>query len=270
MRISQFRTPVLFTFLLGGCGTAVTREFHYSVQKKIVYKNVDQQALTGDLYTPDYVGKKPAIIVVHGGGWDSRAGQMTEIAASLAEVGFVVFNITYRLAPEALYPKAVEDVLDAVRFIQAHADDYEVDTKRLGGWGYSAGSQLILMVGLDSANGLKAIVAGGTPADFTAWPDSPIIHKYIGKTLAEAPDVWREASPVNHVKKESPPVFLYHGEWDKIVEPEQMAYMEKALKDKGVEVKTHTVSWTGHIAVYLFSKKSIRLGAEFLRAHLHK
>jgi acetyl esterase/lipase len=95
------------------------------------------------------------------------------------------------------------------------------------------------MAGLDPAMHVQAIVAGGTPADFPFWPHSPIITKYIGKSYADAKQTWEEASPINHVSENSPPVFLYHGHNDHLVEVEQMYKMRDALEHKNVEVKTY-------------------------------
>ena len=74
--------------------------------------------------------------------------------------------------------------------------------------------------------------------------------------------------PVNFkVSENSPPVFLYHGAWDRLVEPEQMDMMAAALQKKNREVKTYKASLLGHIAVYLFSYSSVTQGIEFLKAH---
>jgi acetyl esterase/lipase len=241
----------------------------FRVLKNIIYKTVDGIEIKGDIYLPEVIGKKPAVLVVHGGSWASRAGDMTEMSRDLAGSGFVVFNIAYRLAPESLYPKAVEDIRDAIQFMRNHGSEFEIDPNEISAWGYSAGSQLVLMAGLDPMLKLKAIVAGGTPADFTAWPYSPIIRKFTGKTFQEAPELWKEASPVNHVESNSPPVFLYHGHNDHLVEVEQMYRMRDALTAKNVEVKTYEVPILGHIFVYLFSQKSLKLGVDFIKTHTH-
>jgi acetyl esterase/lipase len=264
----KFKGPALLLCALAACTTPGLKVSDFKIQKNIVYKKVDGIELSGDIYVPTYDGLKPAVVVVHGGGWDSDAGNMIGISEDLARAGYVVFNIRYRLAPKYLYPAAVEDVRDAVSFLNLHASDYQVNTTKIAGWGYSAGSQLILLVGLDPKNNIKAIVAGGTPSKFDLWPDSPIIKKFIGGTYAEKKDVWEEASPVNHVRADSPPVFLYHGKLDQIVELHQMHVMRDELISKGVKVETYEVPGLGHIPVYLFSLKSIKLGIEFLNRQL--
>lgn len=73
----------------------------------------------------------------------------------------------------------------------------KIDFSQLSGWGYSAGAYLILMAGLNPNIGLSKIVAGGTPADLTAWPESPLVIGLLGMPLKENPDLWKQASSVN-------------------------------------------------------------------------
>jgi len=254
-------------FFQTGCGSLASSST-YSVQKDLVFKSVDGVDLKGDLYEPAEKGAKPAVLVVHGGGWDKKTGDMESLCRDLAQAGFVVFNTDYRLAPGSLYPKAVDDVRDSLTWLKAHAEKFEIDPRRISGWGYSAGAHLILLVGLDPSQGLKALVAGGTPADLTAWPDSPLVLKFLGVPRDSHLALWQEASPVNHVEKNSPPVFLYHGEWDHLVEIEQMNKMKAALGSKGVPVETFQVPMMGHVAVYLFSQKSVDKGIEFIKARV--
>lgn len=231
-----------------------------------MYKSIDGVDLKGDLYLPNTEGPKPAVLVVHGGSWSARRGEMTGISKDLANKGFVVFNITYRLAPAFRYPKPVEDVQDALDWLKKQSQI--VNANQVAAWGYSAGSELVLMVGLKPENKLVAIVAGGAPTDFSLWPDSPIIKKYIGATYQERKDLWDEASPVNHVQKDSPPVFLYHGENDDLVEIEQMNRMKSALEKQNRPVVTHQVAFWGHLGTYLWSQESVDLGIQFIKSKL--
>ncbi len=244
--------------------------FDYRLHKHIVYKNSDAQALDGDLYLPEKPGLHPAVVVVHGGGWTNRSGDMTGISERLARAGFAVFNITYRLAPEHRHPAQVNDVSAALQWLYEHAEQYQVDKNRIAGWGYSAGAHLILLAGLDRQQPpfLDTIVAGGTPADLTAWPESPLVLKLIGKPMAEAAAQWRQASPVNHVTEDSPPVFLYHGQWDLLVQHEQMGFMAGALREKQVPVETYTVNLLGHIGTYALGGGAEKRALAFLRQHL--
>lgn len=260
----KFILKLLFlTHLTTSCAMFKTQ--NYRIEKDIVYKTVDQENLTVDVYTPTKKGLKPAVIVVHGGGWKSRSGDMSGICKDLAEAGFVAFNVTYRLAPKNLFPKPLADVKDSITWVQAHASKYQVDPSLISGWGYSAGAHLILMVGLNPDTGLKSIVSGGTPADLTVWPNSDMVNGLLGVTYKENPALWKKASPVNLVEKKSPPVFLYHGVFDKLVEVDQMDKMEAALKAQKIPVETLRINFLGHVAVYFFSQKSVDEGIRFLK-----
>jgi acetyl esterase/lipase len=235
----------------------------------LVYKTVSGLELKADIFSPVGVaGAKPAVLVVHGGSWGSRSGDMEWICRDLARAGFVAVNITYRLAPKFRFPAPVEDVRDAGAWIHAHAAELEVDPKRVAAWGYSAGANLVLLAALDPSAGFRAVVAGGTPANLVPWPDSPVVNDYLGEPLAGHEALWMKASPVNSVRTDSPPVFLYHGASDKIVSSEQEGMMEEALRQKGVPHESYLVPHMGHFLVYLFSQESFERGADFLKRKL--
>src|SRR3546814_13954463 len=67
---------------------------------------------------------------------------MLHIAQALAQRGYVAFSIDYRLAPEHPYPAALDDVRVALKWLDAHADEYDIDRGRLVLWGYLSGAQL--------------------------------------------------------------------------------------------------------------------------------
>ncbi|RYZ99783.1 MAG: alpha/beta hydrolase [Proteobacteria bacterium] len=206
----------------------------------------------------------PAVLLVHGGGWYKRTGDMEGIAKDLARSGYFVFNITYRLAPTHHFPDQVNDVKDAIKFLQREASHLGIDPNRIAGWGYSAGANLIMLAGLDPKNGLRAIVGGGTPANLVPWPDSELVKDFIGGSLAEKRSAWEAASPLLQIKRDSPPIFLYHGKWDNVVEIEQMREFARALRKERVPVETHEVTGGGHLSVYLFSQESVDLAVQFL------
>jgi acetyl esterase/lipase len=225
--------------------------------------------LQAKLYLPDRPGASvAAVVVVHGGSWVRRSGDMDAISRRLAKAGFAAFNISYRSAAQYPYPAAVEDVREAIAWLQRNADRYGIDPDRIGGWGYSAGGQLILRAALDPDIGLSAIVSGGTPARFSYWPESPIITRFIGASYEEKPAIWEDASPVNHVQNGSPPVFLYHGAKDTLVDAIQMDFMEEALRQNGVPVQTRLLETKGHVGTYLFAGEIETQAIAFLHTWL--
>lgn len=260
-----FLTIIFLTVLTtAGCGLmsgAAKRE-------TIVLASAPEE-LRADLYLPKTDGlASPAVVVVHGGSWTRRSGDMASISRQLAEAGLAALNISYRSARQYPYPAAVDDVRDAIDWLKRNADQYGIDPGRIGGWGYSAGGQLILRAGLEPSVGLGAIVSGGTPARFSYWPESPVITRFIGATYAEAPEVWEDASPVNHVEPGSPPVFLYHGEDDDLVDAVQMDFMAQELRAMNVPVQTRLLKDQGHVSTYLFAGEIERQAIDFLKKWL--
>lgn len=97
-----------------------------------------------DVYHLKGVGApQPAIVSIHGGGWvygDKERYQF--YCMNLAQRGFTVVNFTYRLAPEHIFPAALEDVNRVFVWIAEHAEEYCIDKERLFVVGDSAGGQL--------------------------------------------------------------------------------------------------------------------------------
>ena len=83
--------------------------------------------------------KRPAVVLVHGGGFRGGARQSyLPVAIKLAERGYVAATVSYRLAPRHQFPAAVEDVKAAVRYLRANADRFGIDPDRIGAMGGSA------------------------------------------------------------------------------------------------------------------------------------
>jgi acetyl esterase/lipase len=262
---------ILAALIVAGCVTHPDRSTQpYSMQPTVAYTST----MHGDLYLPEGGGPYPAVVVVHGGGWDSRdRSDMDSISRKLARRGYVALNIDYRLAPQFLYPAAVDDVRAAIRWLRTNAERLQIDPDRIGGWGYSAGAHLVALAGAtspDEASRLQAVVAGGTPADLPHYPVSPIISKFIGGTYQEARESWIEASPAAQVSARSAPMFLYHGTWDRLVYVEDAHTMKAALDRAGVPAELYLVRGGGHITTFLFGFGAERAGLDFLDRTLRR
>ena len=256
--------------VIGRAGSAAAPR-EYTVRHGLVYARPDGEALTLDAYIPEGPGPFPGLLVIHGGGWAARRpGDMVHIARALARRGYVALNVIYRLAPKHRYPAAVDDVREAARWARAEAPALKLDPKRLGAWGYSAGAHLAAMLGVapGPVPAAGAVVAGGLPADFSRWPHSPIITPFIGKTYAEAPEVWKEASPVAHAAAGAPPFFLYHGLADRLVEPEQAALMAAALRRAGGRAEFYGLRGLDHTTAFVFDSGAVAAAIDFLDAAL--
>lgn len=237
----------------------------YSVKKDIKYGTHDRHM--GDLYLSQSTGQ-PIVVVVHGGGWSGRSkSDMDTIAESLASHGYNVFNINYRLAPEFKHPAPIDDLEQAIKFLEKEYAS-KIDMNKLGLWGYSAGSHIITYYGLARENRVKAMVAGGAPLDLTWWPYSPIVTPYMGYKMFDNVQGWLEASPVHYLKKGAPPIFMYHGIEDNLVEHSQMTAFDAKARLLGVETEMHHVSFWGHINTFVWSSESVEKGIKFLKRKL--
>lgn len=101
-----------------------------------------------NLYIPEESEDPQLIVLVHGGGFvtnDNMSRQARLMINYFRDNGYAVASVNYRLAQEALYPAAIEDVKAAVRFLRAHADEYGYDAEDIAIWGESAGGYLAMM-----------------------------------------------------------------------------------------------------------------------------
>ncbi len=265
---------VLASASLNSCArppTASQLSSGFSVRKDVVYTGTNwPTSQLADLYLPSSAKPSPAVLLIHGGGWNGTESryQMTGIARSLAKRGYFVMNATYRLTPDWKFPSQTEDLEQAIRFMRANAKGLNIDTARLATFGYSAGGHLAALIGLDPANGVKAIVAGGAPADLSFWTEGKLTGLLLGGSLKGNEEIYREASPVNHVKKGSPPVFIYHGTKDDLVPIEHPKALIAALEKKGIEHETYWIEGRSHIFTHLFPAQAISKAIDFLDKNL--
>jgi acetyl esterase/lipase len=131
----------------------------------IAYATHDGVSLAGDLYLPAGAGPFPALVAVHGGGWQAGVRSAFQYWGPwLAERGYVLFAISYRLAKKGqkTFPQAVHDVLAGVQFVRGNAGQFKVDPERIGLFGASAGAHLASLAAL---GGNAAIFKGAYPQD---------------------------------------------------------------------------------------------------------
>lgn len=123
------------------------------VERDIVYRTAAGVDLRLDVYRPrqDTTGGRPAVVFIHGGGWRMGDKNQSRVRfVELAERGYVVFSVNYRLSGQAVFPACVEDCKAAVRWVRANAAMYNVDTERIGLWGASAGAHLAVLMAVSS------------------------------------------------------------------------------------------------------------------------
>ena len=181
----------------------------------------------GELRVPATKGPHPVAIVVHGGCWLARLGDldpravamdnMRPLAAALTEAGIATWNIEYRRLGNAGggWPGTFRDVGTGADFVRTFARDRQLDLTRVIAIGHSAGAHLALWlasrqklpesselyttdplrlagaVSLDGPADLKATIPLQQPVC-----GAPVITDLIGGTPEQKPQRYRDASPI--------------------------------------------------------------------------
>jgi acetyl esterase/lipase len=237
-----------------------------STEKDITYCTMDETALKLDVYYPAQYssGPWPAVMYVHGGGWqkgDKSEGAGFRSMAGLRSAGFIVFAINYRLAPQYPFPAQIEDVKCAVRFLRAHAEQYNLDSEEIGVWGGSAGGHLVALLGtsngvsgwevgeyLDQSSDVQAVVDMFGPADLSVEFDSSnfkTARDVFGATSPDDPKL-AAASPVTYIDAGDPPFLILHGNQDAVVPLEQSQSLLQKLQAAGIQSQLVVVQGAGH------------------------
>ena len=190
---------------------------------------------------------KPAILWVPGGGYRGcDKNLMVAEMAFLADAGYVVASMYYRSSAEAHMPSQIIDVKTAIRFLRAHADEYEIDPDRIGIIGRSAGGHLSALAAMNSdlyeseewsgySSKVQACCDMFGPVDFLKlieideheiatnpnfrWKSMAETHE--GALMGGDPATLRERSkefcPPYILTKEMCPMLILHGDCDKLV-----------------------------------------------------
>ena len=226
----------------------------------VIYGRVEGSALLANLAYPDGPSLKPAIISVHGGRW--RAGNRTDASsikvAQWADFGFFAMSIDYRLVGGSPAPAAYLDMLCAIRWVHAHADEYRIDPDRIYLIGQSAGGQMVsLMATL--GEGTHPRVGGWEKARTDVRAVISVAATYELNTLSWG-NLWtpttgnveearRLASPIVHVSAATKPLIVIHSDDDKSVPVQQAVDMVEKLKGSGVQHRFVHFTDRGHMGI---------------------
>jgi len=208
---------------------------------------------------------RPAVVVVHGGGWRSgNRGEFPEWNAWLAEKGYVVFDIDYRLSPPPSWQDAPGDVRCAVGWVKENSSRYGVDPGRVALMGRSAGGHLALLTAytegsaaLPSGCGVRgerdtsvaAVAAFYPPTDLARLSSLGYlagVDGFLGGTRSALPGRYRLSSPVTRVGPNAPPTFLVHGGDDEIVPPAESKLLADRLREADVPYRLIGLPWANH------------------------
>ena len=147
------------------------------------------------------------------------------------------------------------DCREALRWLRDHADEYHIDPDLLGVWGYSAGGHLAALLATDRKPqdpALRVCVAGGAPCDLTMIPeDSRVLEGFLGGTRRRIGTTYLNASPIEHVSSDDPPILLYHGDKDELVPIVYAEKMYNKLQKASVESEYLVLPGKSHILAFV-------------------
>jgi acetyl esterase len=246
--------------LAGLTRPAAAQDTKVTTAQDVIYGRVDGAALLADIAYPTGRTGLPAILSVHGGRW--RAGNRTDASsikvAQWAGFGYFAMTIDYRLVGSTPAPAAYQDFYCALRWLHAHAREYNVDEDRVYLIGESAGGHMVTLADTlgegypkvggwnEARSDFRAVisVSGAYELNSLSWGNlwTPLDAKDIqqARTLA---------SPIAHITASAKPILILHSDDDRSVPIQQAVDMVDALKKANVQVKFIHYKDRGHMNV---------------------
>lgn len=268
---------------LAGCGVVLGQKQPAAAVDTVVYTPDNwPEPLRAEVYQPQGEGPFPGLLMVHGGGWEGRSRKdMDRLARYYVGRGYVVMNVSYRFAPEWLYPAQVHDLQQAMHWLHREAGRLNLDRERIAAFGYSAGAHLVSLMALVAGTGNDldqpwggentrpvAVVAGGAPMDLRKYPAGKLVPQFLGGFINEIPETFDAASPVTRVHPGAPPFHLFHGTRDTLVTIDHSENFVAALAAEDVLVSLERQRCRGHILTFITVGTALPEADAFLQRHV--
>lgn len=224
-------------------------------RRNVVYARYGERRLLLDLFQPrSAAAPRPALVVVHGGGWlNGDKTKFRAMAIELARRGYVTAAIEYRLGGEARFPAAMHDCQAAVRYLRANAESYGIDPDRIGAVGGSAGGHLVGLMaaaadeprlqgdggnaGVSSRLQLAVVMAGpmqmasGSVAERSRTGMTSNATNWLGTTIDADRSLYELADALEHIDAATCPIYFLVGAKD---QPQRNAPTRERLADLGI------------------------------------
>ncbi len=261
MRCVTFLTGTALVALLTAlCPDVALGQGHIVVEQDVIYGEAAGSALMADIAYPVSEDPIPAIIYVHGGRW--RAGERTGRdrldVYEWATEGFFAMTIDYRLVPASPAPAPYQDLLCAIRWMHAHAEQYGVDSNRIYLIGNSAGGHLVSLVatlgdglyektgGWDEARSdVRAVISAAAPYELNtlSWGN---LWTPIEGDIEEQRNI---ASPIHQINANTKPILIIHSDDDRSVPVQQAHDMVAAMKAANARHRFVHYADRGHMRI---------------------
>ena len=284
-RVRQGLAAVLLTAVLPAAGS--TQAPSIREHKDVVYATVEGKALALDLYVPTRADAAPLLVWVHGGAWSQ--GTKANPPRHFIEHGIATASLDFRQSTEARFPAQVHDIKAAIRFLRAKAQTYGYRADRIAIAGSSSGGHLAALVGVTNghsslegtvgdhrqessavhaivsyfgASNLQTILAQSTP--FGLNMRRPALERLLGALPDEARELAKLASPVEHVDRQDPPLFLLHGDQDPQMPINQAHELQGAYEKLGLDAQLRVLHGAAHGGNVFYSPPNLKPVLDFL------
>lgn len=234
--------------------------------------------------TPPNDYKMPVIVYVVGGGFQTtNKERWIPTLKYFADHGFIVASIDYRTSNEDPFPAAIQDIKCAIRYLRKFSWKYGIDKNRIFLMGDSAGGYLAMMAALTKDvemfdnhewsgedDSVRAVCSWFAPVDIeteTCGEFSPT-KLFLGKNRNDAPEIYEHADPIRYIDRQSPPVLIFHGTDDMLVNISNSELLYSALEKASVAVDYYTVAGAGHATIEFGQESMLQIILNFFNKHL--
>ena len=254
---------------------------------------------TLDIYIPKQAKESyPVVIHTYGSAWSMNnmkgSADLSTICAAYAKAGYAVVTPNHRSADDAKYPAQLHDIKAVVRFVRGNAAKYKFDTSFIAVSGFSSGGHLSSLTA--TTCGLKEGKSGSVTVDlvgdlgeftsFSSCVDGAVLWSpptdiytmnpismggsgtmegaFIGVEREGNKDKWMVASSPYYASDDDPPVIMFHGTSDNIVNIEQSQELYDSLKNHNVVTEFVKVSGGSHGGNVMYATENLNKAVAFL------
>lgn len=233
--------------------------------KNIIYHNnaQDRSLQSLDVYSPKRGKHLPVVVFVHGGAWtigDKANLSINSMRNFFVRNNMVFVSINYRMAPKYRFPDYPKDVATAVSFVIDNIRKYRGNPHNIYLMGHSAGAHLAALTSVDnhylnaehkSINAIRGTIlldgAGYDIPEMFKDKTKKLRRKMYHNAFGYNKNVWRNASPINHVKPNSGiPAFLMFYVDDREIARIQTRRFGAVLRNANVLVEVVPVANSSH------------------------
>jgi acetyl esterase/lipase len=232
---------------------------------------------------PNEKANGAAVVVCPGGGYGGLADTYEghDVADWFNSIGVTAMVLKYRHAPRYRHPAPLADAQRAIRLVRSRSGEWQVDPRRIGILGFSAGGHLASTAGTHFDTGRAdaddAIDRQSCRPDFLVlcYPVVTMTGEFAhvgSRNNLLGPDadprLFEELSNEKRVTEKTPPTFMFHTSEDSVVPPENSVMFYLALRKANVPAELHVyekgrhgvglaqsdpalASWPGRLADWL-------------------